>query len=204
MIDLAARATWRELEDRLRPFVARRVACEADVDDVMQEVFLRARRSLPDVRDEERLVSWLFAVARTAVLDQHRRGRHHVLTEIPPVAEVGAEADVEPDAEAMLASCIAGFVARLPEPYRAVVTLTELEEMPHREAAAVLGLSLSCVKSRVQRGRQALRLLFDECCSIALDVRGGVLDCEARPRSIPHCRCEAAASPEASSRRAAT
>jgi RNA polymerase sigma-70 factor (ECF subfamily) len=55
----------------------------------------------------------------------------------------------------------------------------------------MLGVSLSGMKSRVQRGRVRLRALLEACCDIALDARGRVMSCERRPGgSAPNdCRC---------------
>jgi RNA polymerase sigma-70 factor (ECF subfamily) len=55
-----------------------------------------------------------------------------------------------------------------------------------REAAEMVGVSVSGMKSRVQRGRAQLRQMFDECCEIALDARGKVIDYTPRPRP-PSC-----------------
>lgn len=64
------------------------------------------------------------------------------------------------------------------------------DEETQKEAAAMIGISLSGMKSRVQRGRQQLREMFEACCEIALDVRGHVVSCEPRPDGrLPDCRC---------------
>ena len=68
----------------------------------------------------------------------------------------------------------------LPSPYREALTLTELEGMTQKEAAAMLGTTLSGMKSRVQRGRVYLRKALEDCCHIALDARGRVVTCEPR------------------------
>lgn len=68
----------------------------------------------------------------------------------------------------------------LPPPYREALTLTELEGVTQREAARMLGVSVSGMKSRVQRGRERLRELFEECCEIALDARSRVVGCAPR------------------------
>src|SRR3954465_12346320 len=79
VIDNDTRCTHRELEERLRPFVARRVP-KSDVDDVLQDVFLRAQRALPDLRDEDHFGAWMYRVARSAIAESHRqRVRHPVL-----------------------------------------------------------------------------------------------------------------------------
>lgn len=94
-----------------------------------------------------------------------------------------------------LTECVAFFVARLPSPYREAITLTELQGMSQREAAEMLGVSLSGVKSRVQRGRQRIRRMFEECCEMSLDARGRVTDCAPRDlREVPaDCRGAAVA-----------
>src|SRR5690606_24480720 len=83
--------------------------------------------------------------------------------------------------EQALASVVALFLAALPSPYREALTLTELEGMTQKQAAEMLGISLSGMKSRVQRGRVLLRRSFEDCCTIALDVRGRIVGCEPRP-----------------------
>ncbi|HQP39291.1 MAG TPA: sigma factor, partial [Polyangiaceae bacterium] len=69
MIDPAARGAWRDLEAKLRPFVARRVRSDVDVDDIVQDVFLRMQRGLAGLRDEERFGPWVYQVARSAIAD---------------------------------------------------------------------------------------------------------------------------------------
>lgn len=180
-------APWQNVAAQLRPFLARRVAA-ADVDDVLQDVWIRAQRGLPGLRDEERFTAWLFQIARSAVADHQRVRARHPLTDAPPEPDLAAEptADDRETARA-LACCVSIFVARLPSPYREAVTLVELEGVTVREAAEMVGVSISGMKSRVQRGRAQLRQLFDECCEIALDARGKVIDCTPRPRSCRPC-----------------
>ncbi|HVV85442.1 MAG TPA: sigma-70 family RNA polymerase sigma factor [Kofleriaceae bacterium] len=197
---------WRDVASRLRPFVARRVQ-PGDVDDVLQDVFVRAQRGLGALRDDERMAAWLFQVARSAIAEHGRaRARHPLVAGDVPAegvderAAVGVRAseaataaaaaadhagdvDDADDAAHALAGCVADFVARLPSPYREAVTLVELEGLTAREAAALAGVSVSGMKSRVQRGRRQLRALFEDCCRIALDARGHVTDVE--PRAAP-------------------
>jgi RNA polymerase sigma-70 factor, ECF subfamily len=191
VIDAAARGNWTDLRAQLRPFVARRVPAPCDVDDVLQDIFLRMQKGLAGLRDEERFGPWVLRVARSAIADHRRRAQRHA----PPSDDASKEADgpwQEPDENAVqqeLATYVARFVAALPSPYREALTLTELEGLTQKDAAAMLGVSVSTMKSRVQRGRVRLRELFEACCEIALDARGRVTACEPRPdRPIP-CRC---------------
>lgn len=178
-----AAGPWGDVEARLRPFVARRVDRQ-DVDDVLQEVYLRMQRGLAGLRDDTRLTPWLYQIARTAIADHLRaRQRHPVAGGAPP--ELGVEPALpERDPEQLLAACVAVFVGRLASPYREAVTLVELEGLTIKDAAAMVGISVSGMKSRVQRGRAQLRELMEACCRIALDVRGKVIDVEPRPDAV--------------------
>ncbi|HYO94161.1 MAG TPA: sigma factor-like helix-turn-helix DNA-binding protein, partial [Polyangiaceae bacterium] len=104
--------------------------------------------------------------------------------------QVAGAGEEEGGAEHELAAHVAVFIARLPSPYREALTLTEMEGLTQKDAAAMLGVSLSGMKSRVQRARQQLRQLVEASCRIALDARGRVVSCEPRADGrLPHCRC---------------
>jgi RNA polymerase sigma-70 factor (ECF subfamily) len=103
--------------------------------------------------------------------------------------------DVSDDLESELGACVALFVARLPAPYREAVTLTELQGLTQKDAAELLDVSLPAIKSRILRGREKIRDMFEECCRISVDCRGRVTACEPRElEDVPaDCREAAAA-----------
>jgi RNA polymerase sigma-70 factor (ECF subfamily) len=182
---------WQDVAARLRPFIARRIS-PVEIDDVMQDVFVRMQRGLPTLRDEERFTSWLFQIARSSIAEHMRTRARHPLPDSDRMEEPVAEADGENgdddrQAARSLSSCVSMFVARLASPYRDAVTLVELEGLTAREAAEMVGISVSGMKSRVQRGREQLRRMFDECCEIALDARGKVTDFSPRRTACPSC-----------------
>lgn len=185
MIDAASRGAWRELETKLRPFVARRLRSAADVDDVIQDVFVRMHRSVSSLRDDERFGPWVYQVARSAIIDHQRSSARHPLAD-GDAPELTSSEHTEHDTddgavERELASYLAPFVATLRSPYREALTLTELEGLTQKDAAVMLGISVSGMKSRVQRGREHLRASLEACCKIAVDARGRVIACQPRP-----------------------
>ncbi len=191
MISPTARGAFRDLESKLRPFIARRVRSSSDIDDVLQDVFLRMQRGLHDLQDDQRFGPWVYQVARSAIGDHHRSAARHPLVAHEPDEDSVAEQSESRDegdmaaAQAALVACIAPFVAELPTPYREAITLSELEGLTHQEAADMLGITLPAMKSRVQRGRLRLRAALDACCKIAVDARGGAMTCE--PRKCSDC-----------------
>jgi RNA polymerase sigma-70 factor (ECF subfamily) len=196
MIPVEARGVWRDLEARLRPYVARRVASAAEVDDLVQEILVRVHKGVATLRDDERFGGWVYAIAARTIADF---ARARARTPVDPGGDVadaaGAPADEAADLQLELGECVALFVARLPSPYREAITLTELQGLTQKDAAEMLGTSLSGMKSRVQRGREKIRTMFEDCCQISVDCRGRVVDCAARePEQVPEDCREAAAS----------
>ncbi|MCA9877696.1 MAG: RNA polymerase sigma factor SigZ [Thermomicrobiales bacterium] len=189
---------WAEFGTRLRAFIARRVEDDADADDILQEVFLRVHLHADAVARRERLVAWLFQVTRRAIADYYRAParRHELLVGAPPDLELRAgrrgswetEDDaVTGEAARELAHCLRPMVARLPPLYREAVTLIDLEGLPQREAARRAGLSLSGMKSRVQRGRGVLNQFMHECCQLETDAGGRVMDYQLRGGGCGPC-----------------
>jgi RNA polymerase sigma-70 factor (ECF subfamily) len=195
VIPTEARGAWREVAALLRPYVARRVASPADVEDVLQETFVRMHRGLASLADGERFGPWVYRIAANAIADHLRARARHPLA----LAEAGGDttdsisAELGENLEAELAQCVALFVARLPSPYREAIILTELEGLSQKDAAEMLGLSVSGMKSRVQRGRERIRQMFEECCEMTVDCRGHVTDCVPRALDEVPADCREAA-----------
>ncbi|NOT58224.1 MAG: RNA polymerase sigma factor SigZ [Deltaproteobacteria bacterium] len=178
---------WRELHDRLRAFIARRVDNPADVEDLLQEVFLRIHQHLSTVRETGRLLPWIFQLTRNAITDYYRAAsRRHEIPghslrdseentgerEAPPSLQNDEQTSQQYD----LAPCLTPLIERLPEHYRQAVLLVEMEGLPQRELSERLAVSLSGAKSRVQRGRDKLKELLLRCCQVELDKRGSVMN----------------------------
>jgi RNA polymerase sigma-70 factor (ECF subfamily) len=189
---------WSEFGQRLRAFIARRVDSDADADDILQEVFLRIHRYAGSLNRRERLVSWLFQITRNAIADYYRAPvrRRELLAGVPHDLERGPESswswveerdEASEDAARELAACLRPMVARLPQRYREAVTMVDLEGMPQKEAAIRAGLTLSGMKSRVQRGRRGLEQLLHDCCQIEVDATGRVMDYQLRGAACGSC-----------------
>ncbi|MDY7103714.1 MAG: sigma factor-like helix-turn-helix DNA-binding protein [Actinomycetota bacterium] len=82
------------------------------------------------------------------------------------------------DAASGLAGCLRPLVEQLDPRYRDAIVRVDLEGRTHRAVAEELGVSVSGMKSRVQRGRRQLRALLTDCCAVHLDRTGAVTDVE--------------------------
>ncbi len=186
-------SVWKEFSGELRQFIGRRVSRPQDADDILQLVALRMVQSSDELRDRRTVLGWLFAVTRNAITDYYRAAVHRreVMTDMVPerpVADVSADEDTQ-RALTSLAACIRPLLRLLPADQAAAVELVDLSGVSQVEAARTAGLSVSGMKSRVQRGRRALRDSLTACCHLQLDVRGEVQEFE--PRRQTDCGCAA-------------
>jgi RNA polymerase sigma-70 factor (ECF subfamily) len=139
-----------------------------DAEEVAQETLLKVFDNFDQLRDPERVRSWVFRIARNVCLMQRRRSvfapAHELsLEELPPSTEV-ADSLEAPEGELLrseLRAVIDRVIIELPPSYRAVVLLRDLEELSTEETAHVLDLSLDVVKTRLHRGRAAMRQKLD-------------------------------------------
>ena len=193
-VSLSTEGVWSELRTNIRGFVARRVRQPADVDDIVQRVFLQVHRALPTLRDADRLHAWIYQTTRRAIADYYRAPAHTrevaggaAIDLAPEIADATAdEADVTALQE--LSACLKPLISSLGAADQEALQLVEFEGVTQVEAAQRLGLSVSGMKSRVQRARLHLRTALDECCRIALDRRGGVISYEARSNECGTCQ----------------
>lgn len=163
-----------ELTRSLRSYFAARVPTQ-EVDDLVQECLVRVYAGVGGLRDEERFGPWLGRIAGNLLVDFRRKRSADSLGEIDPAAPMET-----PDDTATVSSWFASMIDKLEPEYRDALALSELGELPHREIAERVGLSISGVKSRVQRGRRKLRDQLLACCQLEFDRRGGIADWQPR------------------------
>lgn len=174
MEKISTEALWTAFSDRLRGFIAKRIRGEADVQDVLQDVFAKIHSGLSALKDGERLEAWLFRITRRAIVD-------HVRSRTGKRRSAGLPENLEertpsPDPAGEVASWLEPMMALLPEPDREALRLTDLEGLSQKALAARLGISATGAKSRVQRARRRLRDALLDCCHIELDRRGNAID----------------------------
>jgi RNA polymerase sigma-70 factor (ECF subfamily) len=144
---------------------------ELEAEDLTQEVFAKIAQTLKTFRGESQLSTWIYRIATNAAIDKLRAAsfRQAALVsslddcdEVEERAIWREEEPLSPEQRLMrqeMHQCFSGYVRNLPANYRAVIILSELEELSNNEIADILGLSLDAVKIRLHRG---LTRLFQE------------------------------------------
>lgn len=146
-----------------------------DAEEVAQETLMKAFENLAQLREPEHLKSWVFRIAKNACLSKRRKSvfapvRELSLEELRPQRDgESGELDIAdwsalPESAAQNAELRAALnqaVQALPDLYRAIFLLRDVEEMSTAEAAHILGVSADVVKTRLHRARLMLRSALD-------------------------------------------
>jgi RNA polymerase sigma-70 factor, ECF subfamily len=151
-----------------------------DAEEVAQETLLRVFETFDLLRDPQRIRPWVFKIAKNACLMKRRKSifapaRELSLDELMPARRPGGgqgEGKLEiadwsrlPDRQALqseMKAVLDKAIGELPELYRSVILLRDMEELPTEETAQILDLTADTVKTRLHRARLALRQKLDE------------------------------------------
>jgi RNA polymerase sigma-70 factor (ECF subfamily) len=170
LVEAARRGDHRAFEalvlkyqDRIYRVVQRMVGGSDAVDDLAQEVFIRAYRSIGDFKGESSLYTWLYKIALNLCRNHYRtRGRRPVHEEIGEdgSATVLESEGASPEDEVVRREFweqLRQGLAALPDEQREAVVFCDLEGMSYEEMAEVMGVPIGTVRSRIFRGRRALQ-----------------------------------------------
>jgi RNA polymerase sigma-70 factor (ECF subfamily) len=149
---------------------------ETDAEDVVQDTFLRAYKSWHTYAPDSDCRRWLFTICRNVFLRAREKDRTTVElaeSEVDVVAastlffEAMRSGFEDLHARVDLAPALAKALAKLPEPFRSTVTIVDVEDQPYESAAAILGIPIGTVRSRLFRGR---RILQEQLLAFARDA----------------------------------
>ena len=186
----SATLEFQAVHERFRSRVMRyltRLVGDAEAEDLTQSVMLKVSEGLPDFRGDSSLSTWIYRIATNAALDRLRRKTIQAPDEMEVESDEGdvPQGAQTPSVETTaireeMNACIREFIERLPENYRTVTVLSELEGFKNDEIAAILGLSLDTVKIRLHRAREKLRRELGLGCSFHRDEEGEFA-CDRKP-----------------------
>ncbi len=175
---------WQDYSGALRGFLRKRVASEADVDDLLQDILIKTHAHLSDVRDPAALRAWLFQVARNATIDFYRvRGKAQGIQ----ADDLWYGAEEEASVLSELEGCVTPFLAALTDEDAALLRAVDLDGRPQKDVAAEMGLAYSTLKSRVTAARAKLADQYRACCAMELGAKGEILEVTPRKKRCGGC-----------------
>lgn len=142
-----------------------------DAPDVVQEVFLKVFRSIGSFRGNSSLKTWIYRIAVNEAYNHRRWFCRHQRQEVALGSEEGAphfegvtdpgRSPFEQAADRETRALVEQALEKLNPKFRAVVVLRDIEDLNYEDIATVLDVSLGTVKSRIMRGREALRRILE-------------------------------------------
>ncbi|UGA53619.1 RNA polymerase sigma factor SigZ [Vibrio sp. VB16] len=160
---------WQNHKAQLRHYVSKRIDDTDAVDDILQDVYIKASGNLHQLKSKGSLKSWLFRIAHNTIMDFYRDRQPY---EALPEDLIAEDEDTGKQAREELAECLRPLIDELPEKYGTPLRLAELEGVSQQGIADQLGLSLSGAKSRVQRSRVKFREQMMACCDFEVGQDG--------------------------------
>lgn len=159
-----------------------------EAEDLAQDVFVKVNQALRTFRGDSRLSTWIYRIATNTALDKLRSPSFRQKGQKSFSGECIEEGETEiadknawtgentPSVETSairkeMNECIRGVVEKLPENYRTVVVLSELEEFRDDEIAEILGVSIPTAKIRLHRARARLKKDLEAHCDLYRDER---------------------------------
>ncbi len=172
-----------------------------DAEDVTQEVFVKISQALKTFKGESQVSTWIYRIATDSALDKLRSpsfrktDRSSLSGESIEEGETGITdqnawtGEKRPSVETSIIrkemnECIRGVVEKLPENYRTVVALSELEGFKDDEIAEILGVSIHTAKIRLHRARARLKRELEAHCNFYRDERNEFA-CDQKASSNP-------------------
>lgn len=180
---------FQKIYDDFQPRILRyliRLVGESEAEDVTQEIFVKVSQALENFRGESKLSTWLYRIATNTALDRLRSPSFQRIAQKKLSDDSIEKSEVEPEDKDIstgektpsveqqfvrkeMNKCIRDFIEELPENYRAVVVLSELEGLSNTEIAEILGVTLDTVKIRLHRARAKLKKELETHCDFYRD-----------------------------------
>ncbi|MHC8515232.1 RNA polymerase sigma factor SigW [Sporosarcina sp. ITBMC105] len=154
-------------QHRLYQVCYRMLGNAQEAEDIAQEAFVRAYVNIHTYDQKRKFSTWLYRIATNLCIDRIRKKKpdYYLDATVPGTdgldmySQIAAAGDLpEEEVERMETQDRVQYeISRLPDKYRTVIILRYLEELPLQEISDILELPLGTVKTRVHRGREALR-----------------------------------------------
>ncbi len=186
--DLDFQTIYKNFQPKIARYLAHMVGWR-DAEDLTQEVFVKVNQALKTFKGESQLSTWIYKIATNSALDKLRSPSFQQMRRKTLSAESIEEGEIvqimdknawtgekTPSVESSairkeMNECIRGVVERLPENYRTVVALSEMEGFKDDEIAEILNVSVHTAKIRLHRARTRLKKDLEASCNFYRDER---------------------------------
>ena len=164
---------FADFQPKILRYLSRMVG-EMEAEDLTQETFVKVSQAFESFRGESKLSTWIYRIATNTALDRMRSPsfqrnasadqmdmlKLEDIGEMPDCDPVSGEKTIPLERQCVkdeMGRCLLGYIDKLPESYRTVLLLSDMEALSNKEIAEILGVSLDTIKIRLHRARERLR-----------------------------------------------
>jgi RNA polymerase sigma-70 factor, ECF subfamily len=162
-------------------FIRKKVGSGEIAEDIYQDVLVKILNKPDQLNIRKSLKSWLFTIAKNQIIDHYRKQKS--LSDIETL-QIDFKDQTGTNGYEDLEGCIHSFISQLPDDYRQIIILSEIEGKSQKELSESLGINYVTVRSKVQRGREKIRKLIYDACVIDQNIRGGFVDCTPKGQQV--------------------
>ena len=159
---------YRQFYHQLFLFILKKVGEEADAKDLVQDTFVKIWHKMDTLKDEQKLVPWIYQITRNVIIDHFRKQQHFQ-------EDIIDNPEEEEQALERLARGLDQYIDRLPEDEREIFIAAELKNVRQKDLAQQYQMPYSSLRSKVQRSRKKIKQMMLDCCNFQFDTRGRVM-----------------------------
>lgn len=166
---------WEKFHNELLSFIKKSVKDTDTANDILQDVFIKIHLRLNTLTHQDKLTSWLYQITRNSILDflKKHKPKSEYVDVFPDLSELQIH-----NFNSETSTCMLSLINHLPENYKDAILQTEIGQLSQKKYAEQAGISYSGAKSRIQRARKELNILFKNCCRIHADKYGNIVEYE--------------------------
>lgn len=166
-LKMETKKIWSDFNDELYFFILKKVKNRSAANDIFQNTFLKIHKNLSSVKDDKKIKSWIFQIARNETANYFNKESIYV-------EEFKTDSDKSLQ-EYQEICCLDRFINDLPKIYREVIELVYLKGHKQKDVGELLGISLESVKARLKRAKDILKKNFNACCKYEFNEKGNLV-----------------------------
>lgn len=173
--------TWSEVRTRLDKYVRTRVGVDVS-EDLVHDILLRVLQNQATLATATNPMAWIYTIAKNRITDYYRKRSGEKMIPATSTADIENRYtdDSNQEVDSCFTDCLHPLIDQLEPNYKQALILTDLQGLKQADAARQIGISVSGMKSRVQRGRKKLKKLLIACCEMELDFSECPVDYQSK------------------------
>ncbi len=158
--------------EKIRKFILSHIRDEWVADDIVQETFIKVDKNILSVKDKGKISAWIYKIAYNLCMDYHKNKQTQLFKKSKEITSQIAGIEIQKEMEQnQMGACVRDKIDMLPEKYRSVLLLFDLEGFSHDEISQILDISCENAKVRLHRSRKMLKDILERECHFEKDER---------------------------------